>query len=140
MSPFDVNDEALRFIVKNLDGDLRLSTDPYSPGLDFLTSCVRDVQNVIVEVGFDQFLADSRGYAGEFPAAGLRPVELLHIAAAIDATEFTGFPGFVSECSNLTDAVRWTLMAVYEDVFSTVGAALEAEELGWNGSTLAVCK
>ena len=128
-TPYKVNEShTLRFLVKQLDGDLRLSEDPHSPGREFFISAVRDVQQVISDVGVDVFLSDARGHADNYPGAGLRPVELLHIAAAIDATEFVGVVNNL-DINDLTSAVRWTLIAVYEDVFSAVGAALESGEL-----------
>ena len=139
----EVNRDVLKFVVRSLDGQLELPENPDDPGSQFFSEALQGVQQVITDVGMGVFLEDARGhaagYGGGSPLDLSWPSDMLHIAASIDATEFDGVV-HRDDLVDLASAVKWTLMAIYEDVFSAVGAAIEADELGWDDDRLVVTK
>lgn len=143
MSANVVEEDVLRFVVRSLDGDLELPAGASSPGRVFFIEAVEEIQQHLEGMSPAEFSADARGHAAVFgvgsPLDLMRPAEMLRVAAEIDATEFAGRVEFF-EGDDFSVAVRRVLMAVYGDVYSAVGAALESGELKWNGHRLAVGK
>lgn len=134
--------DVLRRVVNSLDGNLFVGHTE-DAGRKFFVRSVEDVQDFISNNGMDVFLEDARGaapgYGSGTPVDLMDPTEMLRVAAAIDATDFDGIVSR-DDIRDLESAVKWTLVAIYDDVFSAIGKAITDDVLGWDDDRLVVVR